>query len=259
MPRIRWRRLAFFLVVVLTLGLAGLFAGMVVLMNVQPGFMGMAHFTELHHRIHDLTFASLNATATVGMLAQLRRPVRNIAGQLMALIPFGALLLAVALTNTSVLSPPWLLVGAAAVLATMLHPVGDPLRSFSAARLDRPMLALVGVAAVPLLAFAWTNIALQRAGPSDHALLGHYGYLAALSFSVIGVGILSSLRPDGWRLTGWVAAGLPAALGVASLVYPDVDSSLTPPWAIAAIAWAVLFLARVEIGRGREAAAASSA
>jgi fatty acid desaturase len=87
----------------------------------------MAHFTEPHHRIHDLSFAFLNATTTVGMLAQLRRPTRNIAGQLMALIPFAALLLSVALTNASVLSPPWLLVGAAAVLATMFHPVGDPI------------------------------------------------------------------------------------------------------------------------------------
>jgi len=181
------------------------------------------------------------------MLAQLRRPARNIAGQLMALIPFAALLLSVALTNASVLSPPWLLVGAAAVLATMFHPAGDPLRSFSAARVDRPMLALVGVAAVPLLAFGWTNTALQLAGPSDHVLLGHYGYMADVSFSVIGAGILSSLRPDGWRLTAWVAGGLPVALGIASLAYPDVDSSLPLPWATAAIAWGGTFIARSEI------------
>jgi hypothetical protein len=109
------------------------------------------------------------------------------------------------------------------------------------------MLTLVGIAAVPLLAFAWTNIALQRAGPSEHALLGHFGYMAAFSFTVIGVGVLSSLRPDGWRLTVWVAAGLPAALGVASLAYPDVDSALSLPWAVAAIAWAIVFIARAEV------------
>lgn len=249
--RIRWRRLAFFVIVLLALGIAGTFAGMVALMNVQPGFMGMAHFTEEHHRIHDLTFAFLNATATVGMLAQLRRPARNIAGQLMALVPFAALLLAVAVSNRWVLSPPWLLVGAATVLATMLHPAGDPLRSFSATRIDRPMLALVGIAAVPLLAFAWTNVSLQRGGLSDHVMLGHYGYMAAFSFSVIGVGILASLRPDGWRLPMWIAGGLPAALGLSSILYTDADSSLPTVWALAAIAWGFAFITVGERERSR--------
>lgn len=62
---------------------------------------------------------------------------------------------------------------------------------------------------MPLLAFAWTNIALQRAGPTEHSILGHYGHMAAFSFTVIAVGVLSSLRPDGWRITAFVAVGQP--------------------------------------------------
>jgi hypothetical protein len=251
MTGISWRRRVFSLVVLLTLGLAALFAGMVVLMNVQPGFMGMRHFSEEHHRIHDLTFSLLNGTVVVGMLAQLRAPARNVAGQLMALVPFAGLMLAVALTNSSVLSPPWLALGASAVLATMFHPVGDPLRSFGASRVDRSMLALVAAATAPLLAFAWTNIGLQRAGLTDHALLGHYGYMAALSLTVIGVGLLSSARLDGWRLTAWVAGLLPVVLGVASLVLADVDGSLAPAWALAAIAWGVAFIAAAEAAARR--------
>jgi hypothetical protein len=241
------RRLLFFLVVLLGLGLAGLFGGMVVLMNVQPGFMGMSHFAEQDHRIHDLTFAFLNGTAVIGLLAQLRAPKRNVAGQLMALVPFAALLLAVALTNTSVLSPPLLLVGATTVVATMFHPIGDPLRAFRAARVDRSLLALVGLAAVPLLAFAWTNLGLQRAGPSHHALAGHYGHMAAFGFAVIGVGLLSAARPDGWRLTAWVAGALPIALGIASLIYAGLESSLSPAWSIASIVWGIVFVARAEV------------
>lgn len=244
-----WRRGVFFLVVLLTLALAGLFGGMVVLMNVRPGFMGMSHFTEHHHRIHDLTFALLNGTTVIGMLAQLRAPTRNMAGQLMALTPFVALLMTVALTNGWVLSPPWLLVGASTVLATMFHPIGDPLRAFRGVRADRVLLGLVAVAAVPLLAFAFTNIGLQRAGPSEHALAGHYGFMAAFSFTVSGVGLLSSLRPEGWRLTAWVAGALPVSLGLASLVYPDVDSSLGVAWALAAVAWGVAFVASAELAR----------
>jgi hypothetical protein len=252
MAALAWRRLVFLAIVLLTLGLAGVFGGMVVLMNLRPGFMGMAHFTEEHHRIHDLTFALLNGTVVVGMLAQLRAPVRNIAGQLVALIPFVALLLAVAVTNPWVLSPPWLILGASTVLATMFHPAGDPVRSFALSRVNRGMLVLVVVATGPLLAFAWTNILLQRAGPSDHALLGHYGYMAALSFTVIGAGLLAAARPDGWRLAGWVAGILPSALAVASLAYPDVDGSIGALWAAAAIAWGLLYIGVVERGRRKE-------
>jgi hypothetical protein len=244
------RRAAFTAVVLLTLGLAGLFASMVGLMNVQPGFMGMSHFSEEHHRVHDVTFSLLNGTVVVGMLAQLRRPTRNVAGQVTALIPFAALLLAAALTNGWVLSPPWLALGATTVLATTLHPAGDPLRWFSGARADRVMLALVGAAAIPLLAFAWTNIGLQRAGPTDHALAGHYGYMAAFSFAVIAVALLASVRPAGWRPVAWVAGALPVVLGIVSLIYPTADSRLDGVWAAIAIGWGIAFVTGAEL-RGR--------
>jgi hypothetical protein len=243
------RRLAFRVAVGLTLALAALFASMVVLMNVMPGFMYMTHFTEEHHRIHDLTFSLLNGTVVVGMLAQLRSPSRSVAGQLMALVPFAALLLAVALTNGHVLSPPWLILGASTVVSTMFHPAGDPLRWFRGSRPDRVMLALVSLAAVPLLGFALTNIGLQRAGPTDHALAGHYGYMAAFTFTVIAVALLASGRPAGWRLAAWVAGALPVVLGAASFIYPQADSSLEPVWAAAAIVWGAAFIATAELRR----------
>lgn len=246
------RRRAFSAAVWLSLLLAGGFGLMVLAMQVQPGFLGMGHFTEHHHRLHDLTFAMLIGTAIIGMLAQLRAPAKNVAGQLMSLVPFAALLLAVVLTNTSVLSPPWLLVGASTMFALMFHPVGDPSRAFRRERVDRLMLALVAIAAAPLLAFAATNIGLQRAGPNEHAVLGHYGYLAAFSFTCIGIGVLASARPVGWRLAAWVAGALPVALGLASLLFPDVDSSLSLDWALGSITWGGAFIAVAERVRLRE-------
>lgn len=72
--------------------------------------------------------------------------------------------------------------------------------------------------------------------------MGHYAFMAAFSYTVIGVGLLASLRPVGWRLSAWVAGLLPAVLGVTSLLYPDATSSLDARWALAAIAWAVAFV-----------------
>lgn len=70
-------------------------------MQVQPGFMGMARGTEVSHRVHDLTYGFLFATAVVGLLAQIRRPSKNVAGMAMALLPWVGLLLA-ALLSTDV-------------------------------------------------------------------------------------------------------------------------------------------------------------
>jgi len=249
----------FALAVLITLGLAGLNGLMVGLMALRldfllPGpFAQMTHFTEAHHRTHDLTFGFIFVPAVVGMLAQLRRPSKNVAGQLMALIPSVGLVLTLVLTfvltdNTNVLQPPWVTVGVAALIANVLHPTWrDFFRSFSVARINWVMLALVIIAAVPLLVFASTNIGLQGTVPDDHAGMGHYGFMAAFGFTVIGVGLLASLRPDGWRLTAWVAGLLPALLGLASVVYPDATSSLGLVWALAAIAWGVGFVAAAEL------------
>jgi hypothetical protein len=103
-------------------------------------------------------------------------------------------------------------------------------------------------AAVPLLVFAATNIRLQTTVTDDHAAMGHYGFMAAVSLTVVGFALLAGLRPDGWRLAAWVAGLLLALLAVASLAYP-VSSSFSLPWAVAAIAWSTAYVAAAEIAR----------
>jgi membrane-bound metal-dependent hydrolase YbcI (DUF457 family) len=83
-----------------------------------------------------------------------------------------------------------------------LHPTGRAFfRLFNVSRINWVLLALVIIAAVPLLAFASTNIRLQATVAEDHAEMGHYGFMAAFGFTVVAVGVLASLRPDGWSLT----------------------------------------------------------
>jgi hypothetical protein len=251
----------FSLVVLVTLGVVA-FIGVVLLQPLIAGLLGQElaghisrHFREPHHRVHDLTFSFLFGTGVVGMLVQLRRPSENVAGQLMALIPWVALVMASVLSNTPPRFAPLPILGALTLLATLLHPTGrDLFSSFSVSRVNRVMLALVIIATVPLLAFASIKVGLQRTATNDHAALGHYGFMAAFSFTVIGAGLLASLRPDGWRLTAWVAGLLPALLGLASLVYPNVDSSLGLVWALAAMAWGVVFVAAAELTQDPEAA-----
>jgi hypothetical protein len=244
---------AFF--VLLTLGIAGVVGLMTVIMTIQPGFMGMAHFADPNHRTHDLTYGFLYTTIVVGILAQLRRPTHNVAGMVMALIPGFGLLLATLLSadGSVILSAERVSVIAMAAFAALLHPTGGAFfRTFRVSRVNWVMLALVILPAVPLLAFVSTNIRLQATVLDDHAAMGHYGFMAAFSLTAIAVGVLASLRPDGWRLPAWVAGLLPALLGVTSLVYPDSSSSLGLVWALAAIAWGVVFVAAAELTRGAE-------
>jgi hypothetical protein len=252
----------FAVVVLVTLALVGFIGVVLVQPDLIAGLLGQetaghisGHFRDPHHRVHDLTFGFVFATAVVGMLAQLRRPSQNVAGQLMALIPWVGLGLDFALTESFTFAAAPIL-AAFTLLAAILHPTGrDFFRSFSVSRVNWVLLALVFIAAVPLLAFASTNIELQRTVTDEHAALGHYGFMAAFSFTVIGAGLLASLRPDGWRLTAWVGGLLPALLGLASVVYPDIASSLGLVWSLAAIAWGVGFVAAAELTRPRRAPA----
>ena len=251
----------FAVTLMLTLAMAAFNGVMVALMAVGLGdllpgmFAQMTHFTEPHHRTHDLAFGFLFLPAVVGVLAQFRRPSQNTAGMLMALIPTGALLLTLILTlalmgNANVLQPPWVTVAAGALVATGLHPAGrDFFRSFHLDRANPIMLGLVVVAAGPLLVYAATNIRLQGTVTDDHAVMGHYGFMAALGFTVIATGLLASLRPGGWRPVAWATGLLPTLLGITSVIYPDATSSLGLPWALAAMAWGVAFVAMAELAR----------
>lgn len=253
---------AFTAAVALTLAAAGFNGLMVALMALRleaflPGaFAQMGHFTEPHHRTHDVTFGLLFLPAVLGLLAQVRRPRRNVAGMLMTLIPPAALAFVLLFTlvlagNTRVLQPPWLIVGAGALLATALHPAGSAFfSSFRGSRLNWPTAALVAVAATALVPFVVSNIGLQASVPDDHAAAGHYGFMAAFALTTIGLGVLASLRPDGWRLPAWTTGLLPALVGATSIAYPQATSSLSSPWALAAIVWGLLFIAATQLARG---------
>ena len=126
------------LVTLVSLGFIGvmLFGGLI---GLNPAVQAMGHFSSLPHRVHDLTYAFLFGTAAVGILAQLRTPSKNVAGQLMALIPWVGFLLAFALTNSlSVVLPFVPIFGALTLIATALHPTGrDLFSSFSLSQIGR--------------------------------------------------------------------------------------------------------------------------
>ena len=163
-----WRRIAFSLVVLAYLGFLGFIN---VLMFVPGNWLSpMGHFDfvstgDTHNLIHELVFALIVGTAAVGLFSQLWKPKENFEGQLVALIAWVAMIVIAAFTNNWVPQPLFLIFGGLTLIATILHPAGLGLFNWiRTAKVNKILLTLIAIAAVPLTAFAFTNINLQIAG-----------------------------------------------------------------------------------------------
>lgn len=152
----------------------------------------MGHFGKFlstgdtHDLIHELVFALIVGIAAVGLLSQLWKPKENFAGQLVALIAWVVMIMTAAFTNNWVPQPLFIIFGGLTILATILHPARfaiAPARRagrglfnwFSVARINKVLLSLVAIAAVPLLVFAFTNFNLQIAGGESGGGTGFSG------------------------------------------------------------------------------------
>jgi uncharacterized protein YjeT (DUF2065 family) len=163
-----WRRIAFSLVVLAYLG----FLGFINVLMFIPGnwLSAMGHFDfiytrDTHNLIHEFVFALIVGTAAVGLASQLWKPKENFAGQLIAMIAWGAMIFIAALTNNWVPQPLFLIFGGLTLIATILHPAGLGLFNWiRTAKVNKILLTLVVIAAVPLTVFAFTNINLQSLG-----------------------------------------------------------------------------------------------
>lgn len=269
---IGWRRILLSGVVLVVLGLFLVFGFWRDLVFVFTGWfdVGVELFAEDYesvppHRIHIFIFAVLLWTAAAGLLAQLRSPRRNVAGQWMAVLPWAGLLLAMVVSDFLAPLPVVGIFGGLTLVAMVLHPAGrDLIRVGSVARIHRGMLVLVLLAAIPLLVFAATQIGLQtgaiepvhahdhggtnhEAVHQEHVEAGHFAGAAAVAITIIGVGVLASLRPPGWWLPAWIAGLSAAIIGLASVVFPDAASTADPVWAVAAILWGVAFVGVAEL------------
>ncbi len=295
---ISWHRIMFSLTV---LAYAG-FLGFITVMMVLPGnwISAMGHFgffttRETDNLIHELVFALIIGTGAVGLLSQLWKPMEQFAGQLVALIAWLLLMLTAAITGNWVPQPLFVIFGGLTLLATLLHPAGFGLfRWLGRARVNRVLLGLVLIAAVPLTLLAFTSIhtqiagggnvgffdhkppalhggtaapvAVDHAGATDdgasddqeHGAAGHNRNMAALSFIIILAGLLASFQPRGWRFAACVAGGLPILLGFASVVLPDAESSFGVAWGVAAIVWGIAFVMASEFIAHQMRSASSS-
>jgi hypothetical protein len=199
------------------------------------------------HRLHVMGIAAVVAVFVAGLLVQAYRPKRRVAsmwGAAVIILVAAAGTVAFGVGRPEEVLPFLGLTG----VALLTHPAGRGLLrrgdSFSPA-----LLALVAIATVPLLAFAVNQYALTPNPTDPHALDGHYVMMAALAVAPLAYGLFAALGFPGWRLASWLAALPMAYYGLMSVSFLAQSGSTGTGWGIAAIGWAVAFVAVAEYSR----------
>ena len=237
MARTRWMKALALLIALASLTIN---FGLIDLIDGYTGFVDQAR-NQVLDAGWGLVFGVL---LPIGLLAQLRRPERRIAGIQQTGI------VALALAAAAVLGEAWSylalaagIAGACAVLLA-LHPAR---RTFLArgGRLEPVLLVLAAVAALPALVYASRMASAQRRDlpPVDAVSNGlhHWTVMTALALLVLMLVLLAGLRTRGWRIPALSASIAAGGWAISCLLAPDsAAGSEGHAWAWATLAWAVV-------------------
>ena len=206
---------------------------------------------DLEHRGHFNSIGLVSWAVVPAILVQVRKPERRAAAMLLAVT---TVLAGTALYGLSGSLSDWLLEEIILLVSVLLlawtHPRARDLVRWP--RLDRNMARLVALAAVPWLVFAFTQAQLQwrNVAGDSHAEPEHWATSALMALTILLAGLIGSTHHAGWRLPAWIAALASIDYGLHSLVFSDVASAASTPWAIAATAWGCAYGAAI-VGRSR--------
>lgn len=197
---------------------------------------------DLVHRSHFMSVGIVAWATVLAIVVQLRKPARRVAAMLQLVV------IAIAASTVFALSGTfgdWLLQEATllvpVLLLAWLHPRARDL--VSKPRFDRGMFALAAVAAVPWMIFIVNHARLQlvNAAGDSHAELEHWATAALMAIVILACAFIGSSDHDGWRLPAWIAAGASLVYGLHSLVFPEPPSAASTIWAVAAVAWGLVY------------------
>jgi hypothetical protein len=264
-PIPRWRLITFWLLLVLLLFLH---------LGERPeqlgwlitAFGGFPAGAGATHEVHWFTQGVFAWVMVAAVAAQLRRP----AAQVGAAWVYGAgtvLAFAMILALADLPAEAVPILAAATVIAGIAfvaHPSAWRARFTSVAPRSRPLLALVALAAVPLVAYASGQLDIHASsGPHDeHYEFGHWVVMAVYALLIPLFGAVAAWKVAGWRFPLWVAGLMSIALGIGSLGITAV-SQLSTTWSLLAIGWGAAFIAvggregRTHLAGGRTPAAST--
>lgn len=240
------RRSAFYAV---TVGALAIYA--VLLRDLLPMVLTAWYVDVGPHRFHDLNFLALVWVGILGLAVQLYRPDERVTAAVASVLVMGPLALLAATSGSPIAMLPavFTVVG---LVVVALHPAGRSMLEVRRVEpVDRSLVALLVVAALPLLSYAADQVGRQYAVADDHAALVHYGGMAVVAGFVLLMGVLATARRRDRRFAAWAAGALAVYLGASSVAFPGLESSAGPVWGGLAVAWGAVFVAAVELNRRR--------
>jgi cytochrome bd-type quinol oxidase subunit 2 len=234
----RTRRRTAFRVISIVMAVSGLAFGLFTVV------FGLIDKNQKIHSVHNVVVGSLlivlsapAAIAAARSPEHSRRPLVHLAAVGIA----GIVTMAMSFTLDPFTLPFVLLVG----VLWALRQSRDP--ALPQGRPSPILLVLILAAAIPLAVYAWGQAELQRVDEfSEHDQFFHWVETSFYAVAVLLLGLLASLRPAAYRLSGWSAAAALAILAGASLVFTDYPSALDSSWAWAALAGSLVFLSVLE-------------
>ena len=231
------------------------------LIDLVDGFTG--YVDQARNQVLDVGWGAMfGVILPLGLLAQLRRPERRIAGiQQTALV-------AIALGLAGAAGEAWwylVLAGGVAVafaLLVALHPARRTL--LARGRLEPATLTLAAVAAAPLLLYAWRMARAQRRDlpPADAVSNGlhHWTVMAAVAVAVLLLVLLAALGTSGAAIPAISASIAVGAWAISCQLAPVAAAgSEGHAWAWVALAWAVVTLVAAASARTRDQAVTAEA
>jgi hypothetical protein len=223
------------------------------LIDLIDGFTG--YVDQARNQVLDVGWGALfGVILPLGLLAQLRRPERRIAGiQQTAIV-------ALALAVAGAAGEQWrylALAGGIAGLCAILLALHPARRTFlQRGRLEPMLLALAAVAAGPSLVYAWRTASAARRGlpPADAVSNGlhHWTVMTALALVVPLLVVLAATGTCGWRIPAISAPLGAGAWAVSCLLAPvQAPGSEGHAWAWVVLVWAGLTLSAAALPRAR--------
>ncbi|ELZ91822.1 hypothetical protein C440_15959 [Haloferax mucosum ATCC BAA-1512] len=237
----RARSYTFYLLALVTLGLAAMAIAELLTYPVIGWGSGGNALGE--HRLHLMVIAANVWIILLGVASQLYRPTKRVALMQVSFAVTTLVLLGTVVGGGPVeeVIPFFVLTG----LLLVFHPAGRKIVSLGE-EYSPALFGLVAVAAIPVLAFAANQIGLQSTGDS-HALAGHYMEMTAMSIGLLLMGLVASAGAPGHRFVAWLTAGLAVYFGSVSLAFPAQASAVGVLWAVALVAWGLVFIAASEL------------
>jgi hypothetical protein len=229
------------------------------LIDLVDGFTG--YVDQARNQVLDVGWGAVfGVILPLGLLSQLRRPERRIAGIQQTVVVASTLALAGAAGRSW-----WYLalaagVGLVSALLLALHPARDTF--FAGGRgMEPAMLALAAVAAFPTLVYAWRMASAARRDlpPADAVSNGlhHWTVMTALALLVLLLVLLAGARTSGWRIPALSASIAAGGWAISCLLAPTSSAgSEGHGWAFATLVWAAAVFAAAAWPRARDQAVA---